>query len=225
MKYSNWIQGTRAIRKVPLPLTSRPAPGVTDVPELENPPDAPMVGIRVMTPGEAVSVLEGAEEFAKSRGALEAKPGNPIYEYGIALHTVVLAAVDPDSDPKRPEPFFDGGMQQILDSQDIGQDGVLYLAEIQRRWQAMCGPQATELSVQQLNEAVDVLVGKDGLSFFEQCGPALQWSLVRSLANLSLTLLMLKSSSLSEPAADTSQKSNDPKQSESEIQTPSSPDE
>jgi hypothetical protein len=210
LKYSNWTQGIRAIREIELPTISKPAPGAGEVPELNDTAKPPKVGVRVLNPGEVVAVLEFAQDFAGEHRVKEPKPGNPLYDYGIALKTVEIGCVDPDSDRRRPESFFDGGIEQILSSNDLGQDGVQYLAEVQRRWQALCAPQASELSKEQVEEAVEILAGDKGLDFFERCGPALQWNLVRSMASLLLSLQTLKLWSSLNSGADTTSTSEMP---------------
>ena len=59
-------------------------------------------------------ILAAARAYAQAHGVPDPKKGDELYEFGIWVHTVVRGVVDPDSPVDNPQPFFDGGVAQIL---------------------------------------------------------------------------------------------------------------
>src|SRR5512145_2634901 len=129
MKASQLARGYLATKTVELPLC-RPtgtdgAPGAAPV---------VTVGLRPLEPGEEGQVYARALSYARALGVPDAKDGDELVEYGKALHRCLLGAVDADSPRGRPEPFFDGGLEQLERMVEIGKDGVLTLAEMHQAY-------------------------------------------------------------------------------------------
>lgn len=215
MKLKDIAKGTRAIRRVMLPLVNVRCPLLPDLPELAEqraadqaafeaaqagsaPSAAPAasveVGLRVLTGEEAAEVYEKAAEFARARGSSDPKPGDPLYDFGEAIHRVALATVDPDSDPAHPSPFF-ASVDEMLSSPHVGRDGIIYLAEAQETWQDLCSPQLTKFSAGELFDQIGkaAAAGDESLRFFELLRPGARWILLRTLASLLLSSRQLKS--------------------------------
>lgn len=81
--------------------------------------------------------LEMAREYAKRHKVEDPKPGDPLYERGLMLYTVLLACVDVDSPLDKPEPFFadEKEITKYLDP-----DRVSVLFHQQRAWQSLISP-------------------------------------------------------------------------------------
>ena len=186
MKASQLVKGTRAIRRVPLPrlqdgrqsLEPSGSEGQAAVSSSVE------VGVRALTGVEQLTILERAAEDAQKRKA-EAKEGNPVYDLLVAAHTLAIACVDPDDPELRP--FFDGGAEQILASEELGTDGIAALCEQQAQWQDACSPQALTLTDDELKAAVVELAGPGGADFFLRLRPGLRLMLARFMAGLLLT--------------------------------------
>jgi hypothetical protein len=204
VKLKDIIQGTRAIHRVRLPLVNVPADDATAPPELAAqrardqaaaPPGQAAfssgyveVGLRVLLGVETQEVLKRAQSYAEQHGSKTPNPGDPLYDFGLRLFTVAIAAVDPESDPRDAEPFFgnrgdaQSGVDDILDSPHIGRDGILYLSEQQEYWQDLCSPQPLKITPEKLWEKVgEVAASRDARPFFG-LRPGLQWVLVRFMA-------------------------------------------
>lgn len=217
MKLKDIIAGTRAIHRVRLPLVNVPSGAVDAHPELteqraRDQAAAPEgqaafsvgyvdVGLRVLLGIESQQTLKNAEAYALRNGAKNPGPGDPLYDFGLRLYTVALAAVDPDSDPKNPEPFFgergniESAVDEILHSPHIGRDGILYLSEQHESWQDMLNPLVLRLSLEQMWTKVgEVAASRDARPFLE-LHPATRWIFTRFLASQLLSSLDPKSSS------------------------------
>ena len=81
--------------------------------------------------------LEYACEYAKKRKVENPKPGDPLYERGLMLYTVLLACIDVDSPLDKPEPFF-ANEQEI--TKHLDPDRVSVLFHQQRAGQSMISP-------------------------------------------------------------------------------------
>ena len=128
MKASHWLKGRRAIKTVPLPLAKQ-ADRSGSIGGVGSPPtdaEAPVVGLRALGPIEHEGIMQRAHADARAAGLEKPTEEDEAYRYYKALHLVVVACVDPDS-PE--EPFFDGGLQQLRDSAELGRDGIAWLAE------------------------------------------------------------------------------------------------
>lgn len=199
--------GTRAIKRVPLPLVNVPSALLPDIPELAAQRgrdalpsvSAPDVGLRVLTGAEYVTIAEKALAFAKSRGSTKADGEDPVYNLGTAVYTLALACVDPDSDPRNPDPFFgeigdiESAVQQILESPHLGRDGIFFLSEAHELWQDVCNPRALKLSPQAMYALVADIAQKSDVSGFLALRPGMQWNFTLFMASLLWNLLKDKS--------------------------------
>lgn len=196
MKLKDILQTPRAIHRVRLALLNvPPAPGQERVQAAAPTGEAAFgvrdsvdVGLRVLLGRETERVLECAQAYAERHKAKRAEPGDPLYDYGFRLYTVALSAVDPDSDPKDPEPFFgskgdlESAVDEILSSPFIGRDGILYLSEQQEHWQDALNPSPLKVSPERLYElVVEVATSRDARPFWE-LRPGMQWVLARFMA-------------------------------------------
>jgi hypothetical protein len=186
MKASQIVQGTRAVRRVPLPRMNngRQLFGPEGHEESAAVLSSIEVGVRALTGIEQLAILERAAAEAQKRKA-EPKQGDPVYDLLVAAHTLAVACVDPD-DPHL-QPFFDGGAEQILASEELGTDGIAALCEQQALWQDACAPQALTLTDDELKLAIVELAGPGGADFFLRLRPGLRLMLARFMAGLLLS--------------------------------------
>jgi hypothetical protein len=196
MKLKDILQGSRAIHRVRLALLNVPPDHGLERVQAAAPtgqaafavPDHVELGLRVLLGLETERVLECAQAYAEKHGSKRPQPGDPLYDYGMRLYTVAISAVDPDSDPKDPDPFFgvrgdlESAVQEIQTSPFIGRDGVLYLSEQQEHWQDALNPSPLKVSPERLYElVVEVATSKDARPFWE-LRPGMQWVLARFMA-------------------------------------------
>jgi hypothetical protein len=207
MRLRDVLPGTRAIKRVPLPLVNVPSEYSAEVPELaqqrendraaasDEPPVAPgafsvpEVGVRAMTGLEQSLVFSKSREYATKHGGNPENPSDTLYNFATTAYTVAIACVDPDSNPKDPEPFFgnkgdpDSGVAELLASEHIGRDGIVYLHEQQELWQDLVSPQSLSMPPEQLWEAArEVATSKDAGPFL-RLRPGMRWKLTQFLAN------------------------------------------
>lgn len=216
-KLSDLFKGHRAIKRIPLPLVNVPSTFSPEVPEAiaqresdramakasgEPAPDTIQVGLRVLTLEELATVLEKAGNFARERGVKEPNNSDPIYNLGVSIYTCALACVDPDSDPKDPDPFFgkrgdvESAALELLKSPHIGRDGIAYLAEQHETWQDYVNPQANKIHPKQMYDLVVALADKDeskGLQSFLALRLGMRWRLMLFMASLLISLPQFKS--------------------------------
>lgn len=204
MRFGQIAKGTRARKTVPLPLGDGPmvAPHVAEDGSITFPPadGVVMVDLRPLTQGEAGDVLAQARAYAVSKGVSDPRDGNPIYDMAEVEYTLALACIDHDSPPDAPAPFFDGGVDQIRASADLGRDRLLYLYEQHQLFQDECSPSLRKLAPDDLLAAMVRLAGEDGAEaqrFFTSMGPGLRWICTRTLACLWSISLGLNSPSTS----------------------------
>lgn len=218
-KLSDIGKGTRAIKRIALPLVNRPNFINPDVPELAlqresdtadalmsgepATPDQVMVGLRILTLNELTKVYEKAGDFARERGVKEPNEADPIYNLGTSIYICAMACVDPDSDAKDPEPFFgtrgdlESAARELLDSVHIGRDGIAYLAEAHESWQDICNPRANRIAPNVFYDTVVALADNNpdkALATFLALRPGMLLAFMRTTARLLLTLLPEKSS-------------------------------
>lgn len=228
MKLRDVQKGTRAVKRVALPLVNRPCHLTPDVPELmaqraidantaieagePTMPDEVWVGVRVLTPGELADVYAKANEFALSKGGDPRNTDDPIYNLGVNVYLCAIACVDPDSDVRDPDPFFgergdlESAALELFGSPHIGREGLQYLAQAQQLWQDTCSPSAMRMGPRELVETVAKLGGEDrelAFSTFLALRPGMQWVCARFMASQSSILQTLKSSDTS-TSSDTS---------------------
>jgi hypothetical protein len=207
MRASNLLRGSLAIRRVKLPLACAPAaPGEAG---LEH-DSVPEVGLRALSGHETALVLQRAREFAVSRGVADPKPDDELYEFGKAVHTCLVGVVDPDAPPERAEPFFDGGLQQLLSLPGLGRDEILMLAELQEQWQSEVSPGVKDIAPEAFEQALEQLAGPAGGTFFFSLRPGTRLSFTRTMAGLLLLSLRGRSPSGSTPTAPPSSDWEDP---------------
>ena len=142
---------------------------------------------------EAAAVHEKATEFARSRKADKCEPGNPIYDYGVMVHSIALAAVDVDSPKDHRELYFDGGVDAVLGA--FGQEESAYLYAIYEAWQGECSPTVRQMSSAQMVESLVKLAEDDSSLFFSTLSPAITWRLLRFSASQWLRSHVLSSRS------------------------------
>lgn len=214
-RLKDFTAGTRAVKRVRFPLVNVPCSLLPDIPELaeqrakdasSSPSDAPgkvpepEIGLRVLLPEEQALAYEKALAFAKRRGSDKADTQDPNYNLGLSVYTLALAAVDPDSDPRNPVPFFgepgdvESAAHAILSTPHLTRDGIIYLAEAQELWQSMCSPQALRIGAHKMWEMVGEVAASNDVSPFLLLQPAMRWSFVRFMAIQLVSLATQKSS-------------------------------
>jgi hypothetical protein len=224
MKFNDIRKGTRARHTVDFPIDNTrcallvPLPGLEQQQGLDKkqwekdkaaqpeqaPPIAPgaavTVDLRVLSGEEEAAVLDRARKFAIERGVEKPRDGDPIYDLAVMVETLSLACVDTDSPTDAPALFFEDA-RQILDGLD--RERIVFLYTVWETWQEACSPQAKTLPP---DEFYDIIVraadSEDPTDPFCRLRPGMQWICFRTMANLLLSLLPLKSlrSSLSEAA-------------------------
>lgn len=180
-RYSQIKKGTRARRTVSFPMMDGTVIECDVVPLLSD--------------AEA-EILAGARSFAKARGVENPGDGDPIYELGRWVHTVARGCVDKDSPADAPQPFFDGGVEQILDPVDgLDRDRIALLFVEQEHWQDACAPSPKGLSAgEYLAEVLAHAEAPEHATLpFARWRPVMQSSFVRTMAAQLSTLLKLKS--------------------------------
>ena len=215
MRLSDIATGTRAIKRVPLPLVNVPSKFSSDVPELLEQrekdradalangqpfPDEITVGLRVLLSGELVEVYENAARFAKEHGVSEPNESDPIYNLGVSIYICAMSCVDPDSDPRNPVRFFGRGdlesaAAELLSSPHIGRDGLAYLAEQQELWQDLSNPRANKIPPHKFYDVIVAMANEDAnkaLKDFLALRPGMLFHLLRSMAVQLVSLLKLK---------------------------------
>jgi len=155
------------------------------------------LGLRPMDAGTDGEVLDAAHKAATERKATP-KDGEPIYDYWMGICTLLHAAVDPESDPKKPVLFFDGGVDDIRGA--FAREEIVRLLHKQREVQRRCNPRVNKLGPGEFMAWVmKEAVAEEGDDFpFEQWHPSLQKSSVRTLASLYMSLLRDRSLSSSD---------------------------
>jgi len=175
--------------------------------ELPRPGRDPFLTIARPISGTQESlVLEAARAYAKAKGVELPREGEPLYDLAVMAHTIAIACVDPDSDPKDREPSFDGGAQQILDN--LGPEEIAYLYERQQLWQDELSPTVSRMSTTELmGVALKLTEAKDDAPF-SRLRPVLRLILLRTMAGLLFSSPEFRSqfSSASGSAGETSPK-------------------
>lgn len=229
IKFKDVAKGARAVKRVTCPLVNVPCHLLPDVPELAeqrardakkagkpetSAPDSVVVGLRVLTGQEILEIYDKAAQVALGRNQ-KADLSSPIYELAVSVYTLAASCVSADSDPERPVPFFGDSMvpgagvenwesaySEILASNHLGRDGILFLSEQQAAWQDLCNPQALKIGASRLWQlAAEVAADDTGRPFFSM-RPALQWSFARFMAVQLLSLMSYKSQPGSDSPSD-----------------------
>ena len=176
--FSNIAKGTFARRTVTIVI------GGADV----------AVDVRVVSPQEEGDILAGALKFAIARGGVDPKVGDPLYDYGKALHVCLIACIDPLSSQDDPRPFFDGGMDQVLSSRVLTRAHLMFLAQHQEVWQDENAPYRINISNENIISRIEKIAGGD-IDPFAELEPCMQWLLVRTMASLYIDSLEIRSAS------------------------------
>lgn len=152
--------------------------------------------LRPMPAGVDGDVLDAAHAATIERKATP-KDGEPIYDYWLGVYTLLYAAVDPESDPNKPDLFFDRGVEDIRGA--FSRDQIAALLEAQRVIQQKCDPRPGKLGPSEFMAWVmkEAVAGEGDDFPFERWHPSLRKSSVRTLAGLYMNLLRDKSLSSS----------------------------
>lgn len=193
MKFSQVVAGKRAER--PITFEFR---GVTHT-ALVRPLDA-------MEEGQALS---RATAYAQEHKALEAKPGNPLFDLGLMSNIVALAYLDPESTENAREHYFDSVAQVMSLDGELLQ----HLHARQEIWQQECSPTKANLAGTELLNALVKLAEDETDSSFLSYRPFTQLTLIRTTAALCLSLPEARSRliSLFDPTSLKSLKTQDEK--------------
>lgn len=104
-------------------------------------------------------ILAAARAYAQAHGVPDPKKGDELYEFGIWVHTVVRGVIDPDSPVDNPQPFFDGGVAQILDPRSgLGREWIALLFEAQQAWQDELAPRPKEMGAAEFLQHIMTIV-------------------------------------------------------------------
>jgi hypothetical protein len=137
------------------------------------------VAVRPLLDCDDDEIETNALAYAKARGAVDPKAGNPLYDRGIALHTLLIACSDPDSPDDAPRPFFDS-VEQI--QRGLDRDRIAWLIAAQQVWEDKCSPRQLSMTANEfIAHVMEVAVSEDERPFL-RLRPGLQWILLRTLA-------------------------------------------
>lgn len=152
--------------------------------------------LRAVVGVDDAAIFAEARAFAKARGVAEPKEGEPLYDLGLAVHTLAIACVDSDFPADKPAAFFDGGPSQILEHLD--RDRILYLYETLTSWQSTFSPRAASQTWPEYVASVyAIATAEEGSAEdpFVKWAPGLRASWARTSAGLLLSSLAPKSPS------------------------------
>ena len=168
MKFSQVLAGKRSERPI----------------EFEHRGVVHKTALRPLDGMEESAALARATEYAQSQKALEARPGNSLFDLGYMANVLALACIDTDSPPDARTPYFDNV------SQVLGLDGetILYLHARHEVWQQECSPTKATLPAGELVNTLIRIVEAQDDGPFSLLRPGLQWTLLRSTASLLLDL-------------------------------------
>jgi hypothetical protein len=213
-RFSDIQKGKRARRVVAFPMPNTRCSLLAPLPELEaqriadaaergatksggDAPVAPaepaaLVAMIVLTGEEDDEVLAQARAHAVSRGIAEPKPGDPIFDLSVMVHTLRLGCVDPDSPQDSPVPFFMSA-EQIW--KNLSRDQIVHLHAQHEFFQDECSPRAKRFESENQFYAwvLKAAESESPSDFFESIGPAMLWNSVRTLAKQHVLLLTDKS--------------------------------
>ena len=153
--------------------------------------------VRAFSGVDDALLLQRARSYAIEHGIEAPKDGDPLYEQGKWIHTILLGCVDPDSPPGAPVPYFDGGAKDVLECLD--RDRMAFLVERQARVQdaASFGPR-TLSPAECIAAAIEMAEAEEGDELpFERWRPSMQRAYLRFSARLLATLAAPKSGSIS----------------------------
>lgn len=152
------------------------------------------LGVRVLLGAETLEVYEKAAAAARDHGVATWDAEDPVCSLFMMAHTLHIACVDLDSDEKRRERFFES-VEQILEDDELGTDNIALLYEQQVQWQDEVSGKSPMMTVAEVTRLVlDDAGRKPG-----DPGPLVHLrhaslvSCVRTMGQLSLTLLTARS--------------------------------
>jgi hypothetical protein len=190
MKFSDVLRGTRATRDVVLPIWGQ------DVP----------LAVRPLNGLETSMVLERGRAFAVAKGVSDPKDGDRLYDLGLMAHTLAIACVDREGTEK---PFFDGGVEQILEALDA--DRIVLLYEAQQALQDECAGRITKLDpATYMAKVVEVAEAKENEDPLADLRPSMRRAWERTTAAQLWSLLRSRSASTSSSDAAAPSSSNAP---------------
>jgi hypothetical protein len=182
LKFEQITKGKRAVRVIDLPLMSEPDPS--------GAPRTVRVALRVLTSAETTETVAFGLAYAQKHGSTAPKAGDPLYETGVRVKTLLLACLDPDNpDPDSEDARFFSSEEQIEASPEIGRDGIWLLYQLQEAWQDACSPQPAKMGLGEYYREVELLAKSDDPFYLERFRPALRASFARSMASQLWTLL------------------------------------
>lgn len=151
-------------------------------------------------------ILEGTRKFVIKHGEPEARVGDPLYDLGIQVHTLVLACMDAEA-PE--QPFFDGGIEQVM--KHLDRDRIALIYQRHERFQDEVSPRKGSLSEKEFFKAlVEIAASEEGDDRpFDSMRPGLLRSFARTTARQLVSSLGLKSLFSSSPTT-TPSPSTDP---------------
>jgi hypothetical protein len=147
--------------------------------------------VRHLMADQEAAILQEARAFAKARGVDDPKPDDPLYLFGMMVSTVLRGYVDADGAPGELDPFFDGGVDQVL--RHLDQDRIAYLWAAQCAFQDACSGRAVKLTdVEVLGRVHAIAAAEPGdAAPFADLRPFQQQQLMRAMAKLILSLSAL----------------------------------
>jgi hypothetical protein len=193
LKFSQVVAGKRSERPVTFEFR-----GVTHT-----------ASVRPLDANEEGLALARATAYAQEQKALEAKPGNPLFDLGLMANIVALAFVDPDSPENAREHYFDNVAQVMsLDGELLA-----HLHARQEIWQQECSPTKANLRGDELLNALVKIVEDETDSSFLGYRQFTLLTLLRTTAALCLSLpeARLRLTSLFDPTSLKSLKTQDDK--------------
>lgn len=173
------------------------------------------IDVRVLGPDEEALVLEKARAFARERGVESPVDGDPLYDYGVWIHTCALGCVDSESPNDAPRPFFQS-VQEILASKRLTRSHIAYLHEMQSIWQDENSPYQRNLADADLVDRLEKIASGD-IGPFAELPPVTRWLLVRTMAAEWTGSRADRSTSGGAPPAPTQSTENEPPR-ESDLQ-------
>jgi hypothetical protein len=159
---------------------------------IEDPDGKPVpIDVRPLNGIEQGEALSKARAYAIEKGVKEPRDGEPIYELGKQVHTLLVGCIETDSPQDSPRPFF-ASAQEIL---ELTRDQRCFLYEHQEMWEDWCAPRPSRLTDTELQKlATEMCAADEGDdSPFLRLRPVLRWSLLRTLALLHLISPAVKS--------------------------------
>jgi len=170
-KFSDVTAGTYARRTIELDINGR----------------REKIDLRILTPDEEASVISGATAYAKEYGAEKMQPGEGLFDLGLWIHTAAVACIDNESSIDRPEPYFNGGPEQIRRSKLITRSHLAYIYENQEAWQTECSPYERVMDDAALMARIAPIAEGD-IRPFVALPPFMRWLFTRGVAKQLVTL-------------------------------------